>query len=93
MARTVNKQEHILMLHESDYPITFYIIKSGHSDVYRVIEEDPFDESMKLKSASCVIRLCRMFDESITENDLPKLLTTSDNSNPVHPNMVFPDKF
>ena len=74
MERIVSKTEHLVILYDPDYPVCFKILKSGHSDCYSVIEEDPFEHDLKLMSKKETLQLAKSFDPNFSEQDLPKEL-------------------
>ena len=71
MSQTVTKTTHLVILYDEEYPVCFKILKSGHADSYSVIEEDPFEHDLKLKSKAETLALARMFEPTFNEQDLP----------------------
>jgi len=82
MTRSAIQKDNVLYLHDTDYPITFFIFKSGHEGQYLVVDEDPYDMNVKLRNTDEVLKLVRQFDQDISISDLPKGLkidTTKEN--------------
>ena len=69
--RKITRNKHLLIIYDSEYPVCYKILKSGHSDCYSVIEEDPFEHDLKLKSREETLSLIRLFDPDFNEQNLP----------------------
>lgn len=69
--RTVTKTPNLVILYDTEYPVCYKILKSGHNNSYSVIEEGPFEHELRLKSKAEVLALARMFEPTFSESDLP----------------------
>lgn len=69
--RTVTKTPNLVILYDSEYPVCYKILKSGHDNCYSVIEEDPFEHELRLKNKAEVLALARNFEPTFSESDLP----------------------
>lgn len=71
-SRTVVKTPSLIVLHDAEYPYTFRIFKSGYSDTYYVLEEDPFEHGLTIESKAKVLAIVRGFEPTFGEHELPK---------------------
>jgi hypothetical protein len=69
--RTITITSNLVTLYDPEYPVCFKILKSGHSNCYSVIEEDPFEHKLMLQNKTEVISLARNFEPTFNEQNLP----------------------